>query len=221
MALTAFDPGNMPRRYRTNFINALSGFKSANLVGTRNTDGRENLALFSSAVHLGADPALLALVSRPPASDRHTLDNITATGCFTVNQVHADMIAPAHQCSARYARDVSEFDAVGLTPWYSGTLQAPYVGESRLRLGLVLRELVPVALNDTVIIIGEITEVFTETGAVGADGYVDIEALGAVAVSGLDSYHGTQRLSRLQYAKPDKDPAPLAAGGNTLINTLT
>ena len=202
MTLTSFNLDTMPRRYRTNFVNALSGYKSANLVGTRSSDGRENLALFSSAVHLGADPALLTLVSRPPVSDRHTLENIEATGCFTVNQVHAGMVAAAHQCSARYARDVSEFDAAGLTPWYSDTLQAPYVAESRLRLGLVLRELVPVALNDTVIIIGEITEVFTDAAQVGEDGYVDIEGLEAVAVSGLDSYHRTQRVARLPYAKP-------------------
>ena len=33
------------------------------------------------------------------------------------------------------------------------------------------------------------------------DGFVDIEAIDTVAVSGLDSYHVTERLARLAYAK--------------------
>lgn len=36
------------------------------------------------------------------------------------------------------------------------------------------------------------------------DGYVDIESLDLVTISGLDSYHSTQRLHRLSYAKPIK-----------------
>ena len=201
-ALTRFDLASMPQRYRTSFVNALSGFKSANLVGTRNPDGQENLALFSSAVHLGADPALLGLISRPPVSDRHTLENILATGVFTLNQVHQDITEAAHQTSARYPRDTSEFQACGLTPWYSETLDAPYVQESRLRIGLRLRDTLPIPLNNTVLIIGEIIEVLTETGAVGDDGHIHIHHLDAVTVSGLDSYHRTLPLARYPYAKP-------------------
>ncbi|WP_111657675.1 flavin reductase family protein [Isoalcanivorax indicus] len=201
-ALTRFDPATMPQRHRARFVNALTGFKSANLVGTRDPHGRENLALFSSAVHLGADPALLGLISRPPVSERHTLENILSTGVFTLNQVHDGIIQAAHQTSARYPRDASEFVACGLTPWYSGTLDAPYVLESRLRLGLRLRETIPVTLNNTVLIIGEIVEVLTLASAVGEDGHIDITQLDAVAISGLDSYHRTQPLARYPYAKP-------------------
>ncbi|MBA3980721.1 MAG: flavin oxidoreductase [Alcanivorax sp.] len=201
-ALTRFDLTSMPPRYRTSFVNALSGFKSANLVGTRHPDGQENLALFSSAVHLGADPALLGLISRPPVSERHTLENILATGVFTLNQVHPGITEAAHQTSARYPRDISEFQACGLTPWYSGTLDAPYVQESRLRIGLRLRDTLPIPLNDTVLIIGEVIEVLTEPDAVGDDGHIHIHHLDTVTVSGLDSYHRTLPLARYPYAKP-------------------
>ncbi|MGO3346471.1 MAG: hypothetical protein ACTIM4_14665 [Marinomonas sp.] len=48
----------MTSRYRTQLINSLSGFKSANLIGTCNAQGQTNLAIFSSVFHLGASPAL-------------------------------------------------------------------------------------------------------------------------------------------------------------------
>lgn len=38
------------------------------------------------------------------------------------------------------------------------------------------------------------------------DGYVDVEKVGAIAVSGLDSYHETRRIARLSYAKPGVEP---------------
>jgi len=50
---------NLPKRQRTTFVNHLAGFKSANLVGSISAEGQENLAIFSSAVYLGAIPALI------------------------------------------------------------------------------------------------------------------------------------------------------------------
>jgi hypothetical protein len=41
--------------------------------------------------------------------------------------------------------------------------------------------------------------------AITADGYLDIETIGTATISGLDSYHRTERLARYAYAKPDQD----------------
>jgi len=41
----------MENRYRANFINSITGYKSANLIGTVSSDGVENLAIFSSVTH--------------------------------------------------------------------------------------------------------------------------------------------------------------------------
>jgi hypothetical protein len=38
------------------------------------------------------------------------------------------------------------------------------------------------------------------------DGYIDLEAAGTVTCSGLDSYHRTERIGRLTYAKPETMP---------------
>ena len=53
----------------------------------------------------------------------------------------------------------------------------------------------------TELIIGEITDIYLDEACQQEDGFGDIEAIDTVAVSGLDSYHVTERLARLAYAK--------------------
>ena len=48
MHLTADTLKDLPRQQRVNLINSLSGFKSANLLGTRASNGQENLSMVSS-----------------------------------------------------------------------------------------------------------------------------------------------------------------------------
>ncbi len=194
----------MDDRYRVFFVNALSGFKPATLVGTRSQDGQDNLAVFSSVVHIGANPPLLGLISRPDSVRRHTLENIAATGAYTINHVHADIVQAAHQTSARYDHGVSEFEAVGLSPEYSARLQAPYVVQSRLRIGLEHRQTIDIELNGTHLVIGEIVEVQLDEDVIAEDGWIDLGALDSVAVAGLDAYYQPRRLARLSYAKPDR-----------------
>ena len=120
----------METRYRVAFINSLSGFKSANWIGT--VDGRARpMSIASSCVHLGADPALLAFVVRPFV-DRHTLENVIETGFYTINHVHQDFYTKAHQTSARYAKSESEFEATGLTPIWRGEFGAPMLKRRQL-----------------------------------------------------------------------------------------
>ncbi len=209
MHITADQLEALPQRQRVTLVNCLSGFKSANLVGSQDARGRTNLAIISSAFHLGADPALIGFISRPDSVDRHTLENIRESGEYTINHVHEGMIAAAHQTSARYPKEISEFDAVGLSVAYRGALAAPYVGESRVSLGLRLSQLVDIPANGTVMVIGQIDEIFVPDAAVGADGFVDLAALGSVMVTGLDSYHCAGKGQRYAYAKPDRAPSTL------------
>ncbi|MCL1137875.1 flavin reductase family protein [Shewanella pneumatophori] len=198
------DIEQMEQRNRARLINSLSGFKSANLVATCSEDGRNNVAIISSCFHLGASPALMGMVIRPDSVPRDTLSNIEQMGCYTINHVSANIYRQAHQTSARYAPEVSEFDKVGLSAELVAGIEAPFVAQSLLKFSLDLREVMPLAINGTILVIGEIKHIIVDESGLKADGYVDIEALGTVAVSGLDSYHHTQRLARLSYAKPDK-----------------
>lgn len=196
----------MPTRQRAHFINSLSGFKSANLIGTQNVNGQTNLAMFSSVVHLGASPALVGFIMRPDNNDRHTLDNIRISKQYTINQVSTAFYEKAHQTSARYPREKSEFEEVGLSTFHLDSINAPFVKESRLKYAVTLKEILPIPLNNTLFIIGEITDVICDEETIKDDGYIDIQSLQTVSVSGLDSYHISERLSRLSYAKPNMNP---------------
>lgn len=190
-------------------INSLSGFKSANLIGTISDTGQTNVAIFSSVVHLGASPALVGFIIRPNSVARHTLDNIKQTKEFTINQVHTSFWKNAHQTSAKYEIDECEFEKANLNKEFIKESKAPFVAESKLKYALSLKEIMPIKANNTLFIIGEITNIICDEMAISEDGYIDIESLNTVSISGLDSYHVSQRLSRLQYAKPNQLPLPI------------
>jgi len=191
--------------YRAALVNSLSGFKSASLVGTISSKGNTNLAIFSSVIHVGANPPALGFLMRPVSVERHTYKNITEVGYYTINHINKKIFKKAHQTSARYDENVSEFDECGLTPEYSEKFQAPYVKESKIKIGLKFIEEQEIKYNGTIFIVGEIVKVLLPDEIIKSDGYVDIEKAGTIAISGLDAYHETKRISRLSYAKPGKE----------------
>lgn len=196
----------MDSRSRAAFINSLSGFKSASLIGTVDSAGNPNLAVFSSVVHIGSNPALIGFINRPDSTSRHTLENILQTRFFTINHINSEIFKEAHQTSARYPREISEFEATGLTAQYSALLPAPYVAESKIRYGLSFEERYDLPINGTILIIGKVVEVFVPADCLLPHGAIDVEKAASVAISGLDAYHSTRQLARLSYAKPDKWP---------------
>lgn len=201
---TSFDRSQldqMDKRRRTNLINALSGYKSANLLGSINAQQQTNLALMSSVFHVGANPPLMGCLLRPHSFPRHSLENILEMKCFTLNAVTKSMYKKAHQTSARYSRDQSEFEAVGLTPEYSDVLSAPYVAQSPVQIGLSLVETQTLAVNYTVLVIGEIKEIRLSDNMISEDGHLNFNEIDAVAVTGLDEYHLPASLGRLPYPK--------------------
>mgnify|MGYP001824806887 FL=1 len=209
MKLTSESLKAMPSRRRAALVNSLSGFKSANLVGTADANGHCNLAIMSSVVHLGSDPALLGLIVRPGGDERHTLANILANGYYSLNHVHADIVAEAHQTAARYAQHTSEFEATGLTPQWWPDFPAPLVAEANVKMAMQLREHHPLEINGTHFLIGEVMAVELPDVAVGEDGAVDLTIADSVALSGLDSYHRAQLHKRMAYAKPELPPREL------------
>ena len=54
------DIENLDKVFRINLINSCSGYKSANLIGTKSNEGTTNVAVFSSIVHLASNPPLFS-----------------------------------------------------------------------------------------------------------------------------------------------------------------
>ena len=190
------------RFYRANFINSLTGFKSVSLLGTVNKKGQPNLGIFSSIVHVGSQPPLVGFINRPVNAAPHTLANIEATGVYTINHIHPSFLEKAHQTSAKYPEEVSEFTEVGLTPEFLEDVTAPFVKESQVKYSLKLREIIPIQLNDTYLVIGEIQNVKLEDNILLADGFLSLDKAQSICSNGIDGYYSTSLIDRYQYAKP-------------------
>lgn len=193
------------RFYRANFINSLTGFKSASLIGTVNAQGIPNVGMFSSLVHIGSDPALIGYINRPLAAAPHTLANIKAGGYYSVNHVHPSFLAQAHQTSAKYPDEVNEFTEVGLTEEYLDGINVPFVKESHIKYVLSLKEIMPITLNGTFLVIGQLEQVFIDPSLQPTeDGFLHLDQAGSICSNGLDAYYTTSLIDRYAYAKPDK-----------------
>ena len=191
--------------YKRNFINSLSGFKSIALCGTVDDKNIANVAIFSSIVHIGANPPLLGFISRPATVRRDTLTNIRSTGFFTLNHIKREFYFKAHQTAARYYKDKSEFEMVGLKPMYSSNIPAPYVDEASVKIGLKYIEDFTISSNNSIFIVGEIIETIVPANAVLSDGLLDLNIAGSLTAAGIDTYYSTQKIARLSFANPDED----------------
>ena len=196
---------DLEKHERAHLINSLGGFKSLALVGTSDSKRNTNLAVFSSIFHVGANPPLIGLIFRPSPPERNTYSNIIETGFYTINHVNEIIYKQAHQTSARFDKEISEFEITGLTPEYKDAFFAPYVAESKIQLGIEFKERIDLTINNTTLIIGEIKHIYIPDNCLSKDGFVDIEKANTITCSGLDSYHKTVQLDRLSYAKPNKE----------------
>lgn len=211
MNFSSDDMEALATRQRANLINCITGFKPALLLGTVNTGGHTNLAMFNNVFHIGASPPLLGLIvrPRPEGTERHSLDNLLETEHYTLNHVHHDMLPAAHQTSARYPREQSEFAASGLSALYQPGFPAPFVAEARIRMGLRLVEHQELSVNHTQLVIGELEVLNCPDDILRDDGSVDLAAAGSVASCGLDSYHSVAEGQRYAYAKANLAPRRL------------
>jgi flavin reductase (DIM6/NTAB) family NADH-FMN oxidoreductase RutF len=205
MQITKQDIEDMPQRYRAAFINGLSGAKSANLIGTCNDAKQTNLAMVSSVFHIGANPPLMGVIFRPNSVPRHSFENILAHKWFTINHVNTSIVRQAHQTSARYDEDTSEFEVTGLSEQWIDSIPVPFVQESSIKLALKLVEHQHLSINNTELVIGEIQHIIAPDDVINDDGSINFSGTGIVAVTGLDTYHKLTKVMRLSYAKPNED----------------
>jgi flavin reductase (DIM6/NTAB) family NADH-FMN oxidoreductase RutF len=183
-------------------INGLSGFKSANLIGTISEDGNENVAIFSSVIHLGSDPPILGFIHRPITAEGNTYENIKQTGFYTINHLSKELMEDGHHTSAKYERDVSEFDMTSLKSEYLEDFRAPFVAQAPIKIAMKYLEEYPIAFNGTILMVGEITAVYMEDALLGVDGFVDLSKGNVVAVNGPDGYALTKLENRYPFQYP-------------------
>ncbi|MDT0675771.1 flavin reductase family protein [Autumnicola musiva] len=203
--ITSSEIKEMEKIFRLNLINSCTGYKSANLIATKSRNNGLNVAVFSSVIHLGSDPALLGFITRPTHVSGNTYKNIRESSCFTVNHVQENMIESAHQTAAKYDADISEFQKTGLEEEYLDEFFAPYVKQSTVKLGCKYLNEYEIKENSTTMIIGAIEHIYFDEEIQAPDGWLRLDDAGTVAVNGLDGYALPTLLDRFHYARPGQE----------------
>ena len=191
--------------YRVNLMNSCSGYKSANLIGTISKNGQYNLAVFSSIVHLGSNPPLLGFFLRPTeVVPRHTYLNIKEREFYTINSIDILNFDKAHHTSAKYPRDISEFDITGIKPKITPNFPAPFVDSSSIKIGMKFVEEIKINHNRSRLIVGKIVSLDVKDEMVNHDGFIDLYKTQIATISGCDGYSFPKKNERKGYQKPRK-----------------
>ncbi|MEM9686549.1 MAG: flavin reductase [Bacteroidota bacterium] len=196
----------LERKYRLNLINSISGIKPANLVGTRSLKNEDNVAVFSSVVHLGSSPAQLGLVFRPQGdSPRDTYLNIQETGYYTINHISESFIKKAHYTSAKLERGQSEFDVMHIEKECIADFQAPFVKNSAVKIGMKHLSDIPLP-NGCIFTIGEVVLLVFPDHSINDLGQLDLETYSCTGISGLNTYYALKKLDSFPYVRTHEIP---------------
>ena len=191
---------NISRIKRLNLINSITGIKPANLIGTVSKDGHSNLAIFSSVIHLGSNPALIGFITRPNNGVRRdTLNNILETNFYTINHIHENFIEQSHKTSGKYKKDVSEFNMCNLTEDYLSDFPAPFLKESKIKMGLKLKNIVDIPDNQTKLIIGSVEHIFIDDIALEDNGDINLQIINDIGIGGLNNYYKLEKIAHYPY----------------------
>jgi len=203
MHLEEEDIENLDKVYRINLINSCSGYKSANLIGTVSNEGIKNLAIFSSTTHLGSNPPLLGFFLRPTEIvPRHTYLNIKQNSYYTINSVQLKFADKAHHTSAKYDKEISEFDITKIKPEKINNFPAPFVKSSSIKIGMKFVEELKINYNKSRLIVGKIVELNVDDDLINADGFINLSDAKVATISGCDGYSFPKSNSRKGYQKP-------------------
>ncbi len=149
---------------------------------------------------MGSDPPLLSFNFRPDKTPRQTFENIMNNGFFTINHVDQSFFQQAHLTSAKYPKNISEFNQVGLEEIFLEDFYAPFVKQSKVQIAMRLIEHHHIKTNGTEIVIGEVLFIRCKDEHIQDDGSLNYDKISTVALTGLDTYYTTTKLAKLPYA---------------------
>ena len=207
ISLTKKEIEELPKVKRLNIINSITGIKPANLIGSINQKKKSNLAIFSSVVHLGSNPALIGFILRPEGKvRRHTYENILSNNYYTINHLPNNRTESGHFTSAKFHSKESEFEHCNFTEEYLPGFIAPFVKESPLKIGMKYLESIPIEINNTTLVIGEVEVIQISKNALNDNGYIDLEKLNTTGIGGLNSYYKLSKIASYPYARREEVP---------------
>lgn len=203
MHYTTEDLQSLDRIKRLNLVNSISGPRPAALIGTKSKTGISNLAIFNSITHIGSNPPLVGFILRPDEEvRRHTMENIEAQGFYTINYLPDNKTRDGHYTSAKFESDQSEFEKCNFREEFIENFNAPFVSEAPLKLGMKYVQSIPIEINGTRLVIGQVEHLSVPDEAVDKEGHIDMATLNIASVSGLNTYYSLKKIEVYPYARP-------------------
>ena len=198
MKFTANDIKNLDKVYRLNLINSITGIKPANLIATKSKNGVDNVAIFSSVVHLGSNPAMIGFVMRPQSNtNTDTYQNILDTKFYTINHITQKIYKKAHMTSGK--TDSSEFDILSIDK-ENTDFNVPFIKGSPVQIGMKLLKTIDLP-NKCIFIIGEPEIILINDQIITSEGKINLSSGDIVGISGLDGYYNLNYLDSLEYVR--------------------
>jgi flavin reductase (DIM6/NTAB) family NADH-FMN oxidoreductase RutF len=127
-------------------------------------------------------------------------------GFYTINHVHESFVERAHYTSAKFREGESEFEKCNLKEEYIQGFKAPFVMESHLKMGMRFLQEVPIEVNQTIMIIGQIEILILREEIMDEDGHLDLNLIHDVGISGLNSYYKIEKIAQFPYARTSELP---------------
>lgn len=161
---TEFDPGALGDRETTLLVKSILIPRPIAWVGSLAADGTPNLAPHSFFTMASEQPPIVLFSS---VTRKDTLENVEATGQFTISLVSRAQFEQANQTSAPYGPEVSEFEAAGVAMEDSVAVSAPRVAGSPAVLECTLERVL--AVGGSFLVFGTVVHVSVDSDTLSTD----------------------------------------------------
>jgi flavin reductase (DIM6/NTAB) family NADH-FMN oxidoreductase RutF len=171
-------------------------------VSTVSAGGVPNAAPFSFFNGISHAPPLLCLSianKEDNSGPKDTLANILETGEFVVNIVDEALAEAQDRCAQRFAPDVDEMQATGLTSVPSIIVKAPAILESPVNFECRLLQHIALSESAYTLVIGRIVHFHIRSDILLPNGYIDPRRLQAVGRMTGNSYLLTREIFTLKH----------------------
>ncbi|MBI2305553.1 MAG: flavin reductase family protein [Chloroflexi bacterium] len=155
------DPANLGRMDCYKLLSGSIVPRPIGFISTISETGIPNVAPFSWFTAVCSYPPMVCFnVERGGAENgkKHTLLNIEAVGDFVVNMVDYDLGPAMVAASANWPREMSEFNAAGLTSLQSDKVRSPRVAESPISFECRLKQVIEFGGQQSWLVIGEVVQ---------------------------------------------------------------
>lgn len=184
--------------FRLNFLSSLIGHYNTSLIAYYNNE-KAHLSLTNNLLLINADTGLIGIMTNTETAEKAELAQY-----FSINYIHRSFLRQAHYTSLSFPEGVSAFEKCNLTIESIPDFSAPFVEESKIKVGILFKELV--TLDEKQLLIGEIICIEVDDRLLREDGHINFAYVNTVSSIGNNQYGLTTKPITLSEAKLDDLP---------------